>query len=205
MKIFPDLSLEKTLWRKGFHYIVGIDEVGRGSWAGPLVAAGVILPLDFKIPQGLADSKQVLPQKRIEFSKIIKKTSLAYEVVSIENKDLDKIGLTKATNYVFKQIVKRISLKPDFCLIDAFYIKYFSRKKQLAIKNGDQKSASIACASIIAKVYRDELMVKLHKVYPRYQLNKHKGYGTKIHQKAITKWGLSQIHRKSYNLQFLSP
>ncbi len=200
--VLPNLEIESSFWQKGYNFLVGIDEVGRGSWAGPLVAAGVILPKNFNIPEGLADSKMVKPQKRQILDGIIKKESINYYISEVSARDINKYGLGKATNILFRKIAKE--LKGDFCLIDAFYIKHFSKKRQLAVKNGDQICASIAAASIIAKVYRDGLMKKLHIKYPRYGFSKNKGYGTKAHQEAIKKYGFSKIHRTSYNLSYLA-
>lgn len=201
--VTPTLEIETSLWQKGYKYIVGIDEVGRGSWAGPLVAAGVILPVNFQIPDGLADSKLVKPQMRQKLSEIIKREAIATFIAEIPVRQIDKIGVGKATQEAFRQISRKISPAAQYCLIDAFYIKYFSRKKQMPVAHGDQICASISAASIVAKVYRDNLMKKLHKAYPNYGFSKHKGYGTKQHQEAIRKHGLSKIHRKSYNLSFL--
>lgn len=180
-----------------------MDEVGRGSWAGPLVVAGVVLSKDFKIPQGLRDSKLATPKLREKLSEIIINSARAYSIVEIKPALIDKIGLTRATNIAFRKVLKTIKPSPDYCLIDAFYIRHVSRKKQQAVKNGDKICASISAASIIAKVYRDNLMKRLHDSFPAYGFDHHMGYGTKKHQEAIIKNGLSKIHRKSYNLDFL--
>lgn len=201
--VFPTLEIENDLWKKGYQYIVGIDEVGRGSWAGPLVVGGVILPKDFIIPKGLADSKMVTPKKRKELSKVIKEKAIALSIAQIEPNIIDKIGLAKATHVAFRKVVHIISPAPNFCLIDAFYIKHFLRKNQMAVKDGDKICASISAASIIAKVFRDNLMEILDKDFPEYGFASHKGYGTKLHKEAIKKNGLSKIHRKSYSLDFL--
>lgn len=201
--ILPTLDLEKSLWQKGYQFIAGMDEVGRGSWAGPLVAAGVILPPNFVIPYGLADSKQVKPQIRSKLAKYIKETAIATYIAQIPAKAIDKFGIAKVTADAFRQIARKLSPTPQFCLIDAFHIKYFSQKKQMAVKNGDKICASIAAASIIAKVYRDNLMKRLHLSYPLYGFAKHKGYGTKLHQEAIRKYGFCKLHRTSWNLDFL--
>lgn len=201
--VIPTLKYERLYWSQGYQFICGIDEVGRGSWAGPLVVAGVILPQNFKIPVGLADSKQVRPAMRYKLSKYIQDTAVSFAIAQIEPRVIDKHGVGQATHKAFRKVVRSIKPKPDFCLIDALYIKHFSRKHQLAVKNGDKISASIAAASIIAKVYRDQLMENLSKSYPQYGLSAHKGYGTKAHQEAIKKHGLSKIHRASYNLNFL--
>ena len=201
--VIPTLDFESALWQKGYKYIVGIDEVGRGSWAGPLVAAGVILPSDFIIPQGLADSKMVKPQMRQNLSDFIEKNAISTYIAQIPVKTINKIGIGNATQEAFRQIGRKISPQAQYCLIDAFHIKYFNQKKQMAIKKGDQICASISAASIVAKVYRDNLMKKLHKKYPLYGFAKHKGYGTKLHQEAIIKYGFCKIHRTNYNLGFL--
>ncbi|MBI3282496.1 ribonuclease HII [Candidatus Curtissbacteria bacterium] len=201
--ILPNLDIESSLWRKGYKYIVGIDEVGRGSWAGPLVAAGVILSPDFRAPYGLADSKLVKPQERNKLSQIIEKSAMGCYIAQIPVGEIDKIGVGAATLVAFRKIVKNISPQADFCIVDAFHVKYLNRKKQMAVTGGDKISASIAAASIIAKVYRDKLMKHLHFKFPEYGFGKHKGYGTRAHQEAIRKFGLTKIHRKSYSLNFL--
>lgn len=201
----PTLEIEKKFWSKGHNYICGIDEVGRGSWAGPLVVAGVILPAGFVIPPGLADSKLVNPTLREKLSKIIRNFALGFKIVQIDAGEIDKVGLAKATHIAFRKTIKEIEPEPDFCLIDAFFIKHYSRKNQLAVKFGDKVCASISAASIVAKVYRDDLMKKLDRVFPEYGFAANKGYGTKFHQDAIRKFGLSKIHRMSYHLNFLSP
>lgn len=200
----PDFSFEKSLRRQGFLKIAGIDEVGRGSWAGPLVTAGVVLPDNFVIPKGFSESKSVTPDKRVEFAMLIKKAAISVSIAEVQAEVIDKIGISKATDRAFRLAAKRLNPQPDFFLLDAFYIKYFPKKKQLAIVKGDKKSASIAAASIIAKVYRDNLMTKLSNAYPQYGFAKHKGYGTRFHQDAIKMYGFTQIHRTSYNLSFLT-
>ena len=201
--LLPSLAIEQKLWQSGYKFVAGIDEVGRGSWAGPLVVAAVILPIDFKIPQGLADSKLIKHKKRVSLAKIIKDKAISWQVVEISPRRIDKIKMAKATHEAFRRVAKSLSIKPDFCLIDAFYIKHFAKNRQQAVKNGDKICASIAAASIIAKVYRDNLMRRVHFKYPIYGFAKHKGYGTKFHQDAIRKFGFCQIHRMSYDLNYL--
>lgn len=199
----PNLSIEKQLWANGSRHIIGIDEVGRGSWAGPLVAAGVILPQNFKVPYGLADSKKLSHLKRAQFSRLICEKAVAFNIAEISPFSINKIGIAKATQKAFRKIINSITPAPDFHLIDAFYIKYLAKSKQYAVKYGDSISASIAAASIIAKVYRDDLMVNISQIYPNYAFEKHKGYGTKLHQQNIKKFGFCKIHRTSYNLNYL--
>lgn len=201
-KFTPNLQEENTLWQKGFRYVAGIDEVGRGSWAGPLVAAAVILPQSFAIPEIYGDSKQLKPLQRSKLSKIIRDVAISYSIAEISVNIINKFGVGKASQMAYRLAVRSLELKPDFILIDAFYIKHLNRKSQKAIIKGDQKSATIAAASIIAKVYRDSLMKKLSKIYPAYGFAKNKGYGTKLHQSTIKTSGLTKIHR-SYNLNFL--
>ncbi|KKR78124.1 MAG: ribonuclease HII [Candidatus Curtissbacteria bacterium GW2011_GWA1_40_9] len=202
---FPNLTAEKNLWSKGLPNVVGIDEVGRGSWAGPLVAAGVILPRNFKIPDGFGDSKQISAKLRLEFSGLLKTTAVCYSIVEIRHTIINKVGIGTATQIAFRKIVKQLNPPADFILVDAFHIKYLPQSKQAAIKHGDQISASIAAASIIAKVYRDKLMKNLSTKYPAYGFQSNKGYGTKMHQGAIQKYGFCNIHRTSYNLNYLFP
>ena len=194
---------ENFAFKKGFKVVAGIDEVGRGAWAGPLVVAAVILPQNFQIPTGLADSKLLKHSQRVEQAKIIKSKAIASAIVEISPSKINKIKMAKAAHVAFRKAIRQLTVKPDFCLIDAFYIKHFSKKHQIAIIGGDKICASIAAASILAKVYRDNLMRKLHFAYPAYGFGKHKGYGTKFHQAAISKFGFTKIHRTSYNLNYL--
>ena len=200
----PDFSFEKNLRSQAFLKIAGIDEVGRGSWAGPLVAAGVVLPDNFVPPEGFSESKSVSPRKRAEFAYLIDKAAITISIAEVPADIIDKIGISKATDKAFRIVAGGFNPQPDFFLLDAFYIKHFSKKKQLAIKKGDDRSVSIAAASIIAKVYRDSLMIKVSKTFPLYGFGKHKGYGTRVHQEAIRKYGFTQIHRTSYNLNYLN-
>lgn len=200
-KVFPTLNLEIKLWHEGYRYICGLDEVGRGCFAGPVVVGAVVFPEDVKLPEGIADSKLLRPKQREKLSEEIKRVALDWAVAEIGVRDINKVGIGKATQMAFRKAVKSLSIKADFVVIDAFYVKHLSRKRQKAVKDGDKICASISAASIIAKVYRDGLMVKIHEKYPHYGFLKHKGYGTKQHQEAIKKFGLSKIHRISFNLQ----
>lgn len=199
----PDLSFESLLYKKGHKLIAGVDEVGRGSWAGPLVAAAAILPRNFQIPSVFGDSKQLKPKLREQIAIYIKKVAVTYFIAEIAVSVIDKLGVGEASHIAFRKAVRSLNPKPDFILVDAFYVKHLDRKNQKALVKGDEKSASIAAASIIAKVHRDNLMKKLTKTYPQYGFAKHKGYGTRRHQAAIKEYGLSKIHRTSYNLNCL--
>lgn len=199
--VLPTLEFENQLWQKGYNFICGTDEVGRGCFAGPVVVGAVIFPKDFNLIEGVADSKLLKPRLREKLAEEIKKQALSWAVCETSVSVINKIGIARATQVAFRKVLKILSVKADFILIDAFYINHLNRKKQKAIIKGDQKCFSIAAASIIAKVYRDKLMRQVHKKYPQYDFAKHKGYGTKIHQEAIRKYGLSKIHRTSFNLE----
>lgn len=196
----PTLDYEADLWKKGYKLICGIDEVGRGCFAGPLVVGAVIFPLNTKLIKGVADSKLLKPNIREALESKIKTQAISWAVAEVSVSVINKVGIGRATQVAFRKVVKSLNEKPDFILIDAFYIKHFNRKKQLAIIKGDQRCFSIAAASIIAKIYRDKLMQKLHKRYPQYGFLKHKGYGTKLHQAAIKKYGFCREHRTSFKL-----
>ncbi|MBI4040228.1 ribonuclease HII, partial [Candidatus Daviesbacteria bacterium] len=195
MMVKPTLELEQKLWEQGYNYVCGTDEVGRGCFAGPVVVGAVILPKSFNLPPGLADSKLVKPKLREKLSKIIKQEALAWSVAEVSVSVINKVGIGQATQVAFRKAVRSLSPRADFVLIDAFNIKHLNRKNQKPVKAGDKICASISAASIVAKVYRDKLMKKLHHKYPKYGFAKHKGYGTKFHQEAIKKHGLSRIHR----------
>lgn len=199
--ITPTLRIEQELWNKNYHYICGLDEVGRGSFAGPVAVGAVIFPEDVVLPEGIADSKLLTAKKREKLSVEIKKVAVSWAVAEISVRDINKVGIGKATQMAFRKALKLLPKQADFVLIDAFYVKHLNRKKQKPVKDGDKICASISAASIIAKVYRDRLMDKLGKKYPQYNFSKNKGYGTKEHQDAIKKHGLSDIHRKSFNLE----
>ena len=196
----PSFKYEKLLRKKGFNNIAGLDEVGRGAFAGPLVAAAVILPKQFRI-NGIKDSKLLTPEKREKLSTYILKNSIAYSISEIDLKYINKFGIGKATEKAFLACLKSLNGKYDFVLVDGYQIKKYDTSFQKGIIHGDNISVSIAAASIIAKVYRDNLMIKLHQEYPKYNFFKNKGYGTKYHRDALKKHGISKVHRTSFNLQ----
>ena len=198
--IFPTLDIEVKLWNSGYNYICGLDEVGRGCFAGPVVCGAVVFPKNCTLIEGVADSKLLKSKQREKLAEKIKKCASDWSVAKISVSTINKIGIGKATQMAFRKALRNCSVQADFVLIDAFCIKHLNRKRQKAVKNGDTICASIAAASIIAKVYRDKLMNDLSKKYPEYGFEKHKGYGTKQHQEAIRKLGLSKIHRKSFDL-----
>lgn len=198
-----DLEIENKLWAEGMSLIAGLDEVGRGSWVGPVVAAAVILPRNWNLPSSLADSKLLKPREREKLAKTIRSEAAYFSIVEIGLPAINREGIGRATQRAFRLALRKLPVKPDYHLVDAFYVKNLPKGNQLPIVKGDQKSASIAAASIIAKVHRDQLMRKLGRTYPVYHWGKNKGYGTKFHQLAIKTHGFSPLHRKSFDLSFL--
>lgn len=195
---FPNWKREYNLWHNGYQYIAGIDEVGRGAWAGPIVAAGVIFDKR-RIIKGLKDSKQLTPKKREKLALIIKEKALAWSVQVIKNQIIDEIGVGKANALVIDNVINTLEPRPDYALIDkASIIKYKIKIPWETIIKGDNKIVSIAAASILAKVVRDQIMLKLALKYPNYSFDIHKGYGTKLHQERLNKYDICEIHRKSY-------
>lgn len=199
--MLPTFIEENILWNKGYKHIAGIDEVGRGCFAGPVVAAAVILSPDFSVVSEIRDSKKLSPQKREKLAFIIKKEAVAFAIAEVSVHIINVKGIAKATQIAFHQAIQQLTQSPDFILIDAFYITTYNKSIQKPIIRGDEISISIAAASIIAKVYRDDVMRKLHEQYAQYDFYTNKGYGTKKHQEAIKTHGLSEIHRTSFNLQ----
>lgn len=186
--------------------LAGVDEVGRGPLAGPIVAAAVILDLkainNSEIISGINDSKKLTPNQREELSEIIKSKAVSYSIAILENDDIDKKGIAWCNNQVFKIACKNLDVIPQLVLSDGYSIKDFELKNQYVIK-GDEKSASIACASIIAKVFRDNLMKEYAKIFPQYGFERNMGYGTKEHIEALEKHGSTSIHRASFITNFL--
>jgi ribonuclease HII len=196
----PTFDEELFFWKQGLNYIAGVDEVGRGCFAGPVVTAAVILPPTFKSTKPINDSKKLSPKIRKELAEVIKQQAIAYAIAEVSVPVINQIGIGKATQNAFVQAIKQLSQTPDHILIDAFYIIDLPRANQKPIIRGDGISISIAAASIIAKVYRDKLMEKLPKQYEHYDFATNKGYGTKKHREAIGKYGLCDLHRSSFNL-----
>lgn len=199
----PSFSIEKELVEQGVDLVFGMDEVGRGSFAGPLVASAVNFGKEFRWFKDLNDSKLLTAPKRERLSKLILKNVKSFtEIIEVET--INKIGIGKSNKLIFERLIKKIlgehERKNIHFLIDGNK-KRIRRKNLRFIVKGDRKVISIAAASIIAKVYRDNLMKKLGRDFPGYNFAKNKGYGTKFHQKAIKKLGLCEIHRKSFKLQ----
>ncbi|RTL57314.1 MAG: ribonuclease HII [Sphingobacteriales bacterium] len=177
----------------------GCDEAGRGCLAGPVFAAAVVLPQNFYHPL-LNDSKQVSENNRNELRTFIELNAVAYGVAMVDNEEIDKINILKASFKAMHLAIDQLSIKPQLLLIDGNrFIKYKRTPHECIIK-GDAKFASIAAASILAKTYRDEYMLKLHEAFPQYAWNTNKGYGTKEHRKAIELFGISPYHRKTFGI-----
>jgi ribonuclease HII len=198
----PDLSFEYEAYRQGFRYIAGIDEAGRGSLAGPVVAAAVVLPAGLII-DGVNDSKKLSPSKREFFYSLILKHAVATGVGIVGNEDIDRINILRATISAMEMAVRDLKVYPDYLLIDAVPLPNLHIPQQSIIK-GDTLSTSIASASIIAKVTRDRLMTLQHSLLPQYNFIVHKGYGTREHIKLLRFYGPSEIHRRSFLKKILN-
>ncbi len=191
-------AFECDMHEKGFKHIAGVDEAGRGPLAGPLVAAGVVLPRDKMIP-GLKDSKKLSAKKRDEIYLIILDTALSYSVRVYDNQTIDSRGLHRTNLEALKRAAEDLHVRPDFVLVDGYKISTLSIPNLKVIK-GDIVSASIAAASVLAKVSRDRIMLDYHKQYPQYGFDSHKGYGSEKHFEALKTHGLTPIHRISFQV-----
>ena len=177
----------------------GTDEAGRGCLAGPVTAAAVILSKNFSNPD-LNDSKKISAKKRNELREVIEKEAVAYSVVHINNHKIDKINILNASILAMHQAIKKLKIIPGFILVDGNRFYNYKNLEHKCIISGDSKFQNIAAASILAKTYRDELMIKLDKKHPEYNWNNNKGYPTKSHKKSILEYGPSVYHRKSFRL-----
>lgn len=192
-------AFDKSYIDTGF--VAGVDEVGRGPLAGPIVAASVILDLNYnkdkELLLGIKDSKKLSSKLREELSEIIKDRCVAFSITQLENTMIDSKGIAWCNNEIFRMAVASLEHKPSLVLSDGYPIKNINIKNNFVIK-GDEKSASIACASIIAKVYRDNLMKSYSSIYPNYGFEGNMGYGTKEHIKALKTYGACEIHRNCF-------
>lgn len=191
-----NLKYEKELYNDGYTLIAGVDEVGRGPLVGPVVAAAVILPKNYKL-EGLTDSKKLSEAKRNYFDEIIKRDAISYGIGVIDNNIIDEVNIYEATKLAMKQAISNLKIKPDYVLTDAMKLDIDIDFKPLI--KGDLRSLSISAASVIAKVYRDNLMYLLDKKYPYYNFKNNKGYPTKDHIEAIKNYGIIKEHRISYH------
>lgn len=200
-KIFEDfdnLEYEKKYWQKGYSLVAGADEAGRGPLAGPVYAAAVIFPKDIEI-EGLTDSKKLSEKKRDYYFDVIREKAIAYSIASVDEKTIDEINILNAAHLAFKKAVEGLDPKCEIALIDGNSMKNLPCPFELIVK-GDQKSLTVAAASVLAKVSRDRFMDNIDKEYPEYQFAKHKGYGTKLHYEMLEKYGACPYHRQSFRL-----
>lgn len=197
----PKTEYENKMQAQGYKLIAGVDEVGRGPLAGPVCCACVIMPLDDLI-NGIDDSKKLSEKKREQLFELIKQKAICYNIEFIDEKTIDEINILEATKKCMANAINNMKIMPDIVLVDA--VKGLDiTVPTLSLIHGDALSYNIAAASILAKVTRDRLMVELAQKYPEYGLEKHKGYGTKVHIDALKQYGPTPIHRKSF-LRFLN-
>lgn len=189
---------EQELWAGGVHYIAGVDEVGRGPIAGPVVAAAVILPQDTQIA-GINDSKKLSEKKRLALEQVIKENCVAWAIGAVGPTMIDRINILEASKLAMEMAIKKLPIAAEHLLVDA--VKLPVNIPQTDIIKGDAKSISIGAASIIAKCHRDRMMKVYDKVYPGYGLGGHAGYPTKAHKEAVFERGYTAIHRKSFKLK----
>ena len=193
-------EIENGCFAEGYNIICGVDEAGRGPLAGPVCAAAVILPANAVIP-GLNDSKKLTDKKRRELMLVIKEMALGYGIAFADEKEIDEINILQATYLAMKRAIDMLPMKPDLALVDGNRAGDFGLPVKTVVK-GDSLSASIAAASVLAKVTRDDLMLTLAEKYPQYGFEVHKGYGTKAHYAALTEHGPSEIHRMTFLKKF---
>lgn len=190
------LEYEKKYWAMGKKLVAGIDEAGRGPLAGPVYAACVVFEQGVVI-DGINDSKKLSEKKREQLFDVIKEKALYYSIVSVDEKEIDKINILEATFKAFRESLNALPVMPDVALIDGNRAKEIPTEYETVVK-GDSKSQSVAAASILAKVARDRFVMELDKMYPEYGFKKHKGYPTKDHYAAIEKFGPSPVHRLTF-------
>ena len=200
--VVDKLQFERELLSQGYRYIAGVDEVGRGPLAGPVVCAAVIMPLDAEtIIDGVDDSKKLSEKKREKLSALIKEHALAYCIFEVSETQIDEINILEATKLGMKNALAGLSITPDVVLTDG-NMTLDIPNPQKSVVHGDALSYSIGAASIVAKVYRDHLMDEYAKTYPAYAFEKNKGYGTAAHIQAIKEQGLCPIHRRTFTKKF---
>lgn len=191
------LLYENDALNKGYDVVCGVDEAGRGPLAGPVVAAAVILPKGHII-ECVNDSKKLSEKKRdLLYDKIIEEC-ISYSVGTASEKEIDEINILQATFLAMRRAVEGLEIKPQLALVDGNQVPPLNDVDVETVVKGDAKSASIAAASIIAKVTRDRYMIEMAEKYPQYHFEKHKGYGTKLHYEMIDEYGICDIHRKSF-------
>jgi ribonuclease HII len=198
----PDLTFEKALWQAGISTVAGIDEAGRGALAGPVAAAAVILPADEKIDlrlKGVRDSKQMTPSQRRYWSAQIKEWAVTWGVGFASAEEIDQIGILPATHLAAARSLEELNIAPDHLILDYLFLSE-CMLPQTSLVKGDQRSLSVAAASVLAKITRDAFMIALNEQMPGYGFDRHKGYGTASHCAALEKLGLSPAHRQTFHL-----
>jgi ribonuclease HII len=198
MKAGQCLDLEQQYKNEGYRIICGCDEAGRGPLAGPVAAAAVVLPFDIDI-DGLDDSKKLSEKKRRQIAEIIQERAVAFSTAVVDTETIEKINILQAAVLAMQKAIDALTAKPDLALIDGNYGKGFSIPV-ITVTGGDKICASIAAASVLAKVKRDEIMLHYDGLYPEYGFGRHKGYGTKEHYAALHKFGPCPIHRMGFRL-----
>ena len=193
-------EIEQTYYDRGIKLVCGVDEAGRGPLAGPVCAAAVILPENIDIP-GLNDSKKLSDKRRRELFPIIKEQAIAYGIAFADHEEIDSINILQATYLAMERAIEQLPVKPEAAIIDGNRAKDFGIPVQTVV-HGDSRSASIAAASILAKVTRDDYMLEMAEKYPGYGFEIHKGYGTKAHYAALESSGACPIHRLSFLKKF---
>lgn len=197
----PDFAYEKALFESGMKVVCGVDEAGRGPLSGPVVAAACVLPIDVEIP-ALNDSKKLTPKKRDLLFDVIREVAVDFAIGQATPEEIDRLNILNATMLAMRRAIAGLKTPPDYALVDGNCIRDFPVPASAIVK-GDSLSASIAAASILAKVTRDRLCLADHSAYPQYGFDKHKGYGTAEHIAALKQYGPTPIHRKTF-LKFLS-
>ncbi len=197
---FPDISRERKLWKRGISLVAGLDEAGRGAWAGPVAAASVILPQGKKTMSaltGVRDSKQLSPRQRAYWAERIKQMALCWAVGFASHVEIDRLGILPATRLAMQRALKGLKKKPQHLLIDAVQLPEVAIP-QTSLIRGDVHVLSIACASILAKTARDAKLCELAEKYPAYGFERHKGYGTAFHRSMLAAHGACPSHRFSF-------
>ncbi len=193
----PDFAAEAALWAQGFARVAGVDEAGRGPLAGPVVAAAVILPPRLPAGMVLDDSKRLTAPERERLFLLLRRVAIAWRAVAVSAADIDRVNILRATLAAMAQAVGRLRPRPEFVLVDGNQLPVLAVPGQALVK-GDQRSNSVAAASIVAKVARDRIMTAYGARYPGWGFERHKGYGTADHRAALGRLGPCPIHRRSF-------
>jgi ribonuclease HII len=201
--IYPDTKLEEKLFKDGYDLVVGIDEVGRGPLAGPVAAGAVAFTKDCEVVEGVRDSKTLSGKQRDELYGKIKESVKGYGIGMVSEKEIDEIGIQqavlKAMTLALENVEKMMGSKAQYLLIDGRNVELIGEYPTMKLSKGDLYHYSISCASILAKVERDNLMIEYAKKYPEYGFERNMGYGTREHIEAIKRFGITEIHRKSFS------